>query len=279
MNPDWAKANAAEAHRLGMRVSGHVPAFSTADAMVDAGYDELTHINQIMLGWVLEPGEDTRTLLRLTALKRLPPLDLQSEDVQQTIEHIASRHVAVEPTMGIHERLLLGRNGEVPAGLVATIDNMPISEQRDARLAWIDASAEGDAEAYEGAWKQILDTLRMMRERGIFLVPGTDMGGSFALHRELELFRMIGFSNAEVLRRATYDMAEYLGRDQSLGSIEKGKLADFLLVPGDPTEDLKTIGKVRMVVKGGVVYFPSEIYPHFGIKPFATSPKLVRTAD
>lgn len=279
MNPDWAKANAAEAHRLGMRVSGHVPAFSTADAMVDAGYDELTHINQIMLGWVLEPGEDTRTLLRLTALKRLPPLDLQSEDVQQTIRHIAEKKVAVEPTTGIHERLLLSRNGVVPDGLVDVVDHLPIGEQRDARLAWIDTSAEGDSEAYIGAWKQILDTLRMMRERGIFLIPGTDMGGSFTLHRELELFRMIGFSNAEVLRRATFDMAKYLGRDQSLGSIGKGKLADFLLVPGDPTQDLKAIKQVRMVVKGGVVYFPAEIYPHFGIRPFATSPNFVKSAD
>lgn len=279
MNPDWAKANALEAHRLGMRVSGHVPAFSNADAMVDAGYDELTHINQIMLGWVLEPGEDTRTLLRLTALKRLPPLNLQSESVQQTLQHIVSKHVAVEPTIGIHERLLMGRNGVVPAGLVATVDNLPISVQRDARLAWIDVSAEGDSEAYEGAWRQVLETLRMMRERGIFLIPGTDMGGSFSLHRELELFRMIGFTDAEVLRRATFDMAKYLGRDQSLGSIEKGKLADFMLVPGDPVKDLKAIRQVRMVVKGGVVYFPAEIYPHFGIKPFATSPKLTRTAD
>lgn len=279
MNPDWAKANAAEAHRLGMRVSGHVPAFSTADAMVDAGYDELTHINQIMLGWVLEPGEDTRTLLRLTALKRLPALDLQSEDVQQTLRHIAEKKVAVEPTIGIHERLLLARNGTVPDSLLDITGHMPIGEQRDARLAWIDASGEGDSEAYKGAWKQILDTLRMMRELGIFLVPGTDMGGSFSLHRELELFRMIGFSNAEVLRRATFDMARYLGRDQSLGSIEKGKLADFLLVPGDPTADLKAIRQVRMVAKGGVIYFPAEIYPHFGIKPFATSPKIVDSTD
>ncbi|MEZ5462827.1 amidohydrolase family protein [Dokdonella sp.] len=279
MNPDWARANAAEAHRLGMRVSGHVPAFSTADAMVDAGYDELTHINQIMLGWVLEPGEDTRTLLRLTALKRLPALDLQSESVQQTLQHIAAKHVAVEPTIGIHERLLLGRNGEVPKSLASIIDNLPVSEQRDARLAWIDSSALGDAEAYEGAWTQILDTLRMMRERGIFLIPGTDMGGSFSLHRELELFAMIGFSNAEVLKRATFDMARYLSRDQSLGSIEKGKLADFLLVPGNPVEDLAAIRQVRMVVKGGTVYFPAEIYPHFGIKPFATSPRVAESAN
>ena len=72
MRPEWAKTLAAEAHRLGLRVAGHVPAFSTADAMIDAGFDEITHANQLMLGWVLEPTEDTRTLFRFTAMKRFP---------------------------------------------------------------------------------------------------------------------------------------------------------------------------------------------------------------
>lgn len=50
MNPAWAPELVEEAHRLGLRVAGHVPAFSNADAMIEAGFDELTHINQIMLG-------------------------------------------------------------------------------------------------------------------------------------------------------------------------------------------------------------------------------------
>ncbi|HMM65845.1 MAG TPA: amidohydrolase family protein [Dokdonella sp.] len=274
MNPAWASATAAEAHRLGLRVAGHIPAFSNADAMIDAGFDELTHINQTMLGWVLKPDEDTRTLLRLTALRRLPALDLQSARVQKTIQHIVDNKVSLEPTIGIHEALLLSRDGEIPPGQVDTIEHMPIGVQRDARKALADMSAPGDAEAYAGAWEKILDTLRIMHQRGILLIPGTDTGGSFSYHRELELFERIGYSAPEVLKLATYDMAKYLGREQSLGSIEKGKLADFFLVPGDPTKDLKAIKRIRMVVKDGVVYYPSEVYPHFGIKPFAEAPKV-----
>ena len=56
MNPAWVPAMVEEAHLLGMRVAGHVPAFSTADDMIEAGYDEMTHINQFMLGWVIEAG-------------------------------------------------------------------------------------------------------------------------------------------------------------------------------------------------------------------------------
>jgi hypothetical protein len=76
------------------------------------------------------------------------------------------------------------------------------------------------------------------------------------------------------LRRATIDMAEYLGEDQQLGSIERGKLADFLLVPGDPTASLSELKNARMVMKDGVVYFPSELYPRFGIQPFSTAPAV-----
>jgi hypothetical protein len=78
MKPEWVPAVVTESHRLGLRVAGHVPAFTTADAMLEAGYDELVHTNQLMLSWVLAPDEDTRTLLRLTALKRLANYDLSS---------------------------------------------------------------------------------------------------------------------------------------------------------------------------------------------------------
>ncbi|WP_339825885.1 amidohydrolase family protein [uncultured Arenimonas sp.] len=275
MKPEWSVAAAAEAHRLGLRVSGHVPAFSNADAMIEAGYDELTHINQIMLGWVLEDGEDTRTLLRLTALKRLAGLDLDSARVQRTLDLIEENGVAVEPTIAIHENLLLNQDGQVPRGLADVFGHLPVGAQRNARRAWADMSAPGDAEAYSLAYDTLMDTLRKMRERGVLLIPGTDLGGSYHFHRELELFTQLGYSPAEVLKLATLDMARYLGEDQQSGSIERGKRADFFLVPGDPTADLKAIKSIRAVVKDGVLYLPSEIHPHFGIRPFTEAPRLL----
>jgi imidazolonepropionase-like amidohydrolase len=274
MNPKWSAAAVAEAHRLGLRATGHVPAFSNADAMIDAGYDELTHINQIMLGWVLGPEEDTRTLLRLTALRRLATLDLQSPPVRRTMDRIVERKVAVEPTIAIHENLLLNQPGEIPRGVADIFPNMPPEWQRGVRQAWTDMSAPGDREAYAGAWEKLLATVREMRERGVFLIPGTDLGGGLSFHRELMLFEQIGFTPAETLRRATLDMAAYLGQEQDLGSIARGKLADFFLVPGDPTRDLGELRRIRMVVKDGTVYFPAEVYPHFGIKPFAGAPAV-----
>jgi imidazolonepropionase-like amidohydrolase len=274
VNPDWVPAITREAHRLGMRVAGHVPAFATADTVIQQGFDEITHINQFMLGWVLKPGEDTRTLLRLTALKRLQNLDLTSAPVQKTVNALIERKVAIDPTLAIHEELLLRRDGAVPAGAVDYLDHLPIAVQRDAKRARVDLSAPGDEAAYTAAFGKILSTVRMLRERGAFIVFGTDLGGSFTYHRELELYQQAGMTAAEILARATLDMARYVGQDQRLGSIEKGKLADFFLVPGDPTQDLRAIKKISMVVKDGVVYFPAEIYPKFGIRPFVEAPAV-----
>ncbi len=275
MNPAWVPAIVKEAHQLGLRVAGHVPAFSNADAMIEAGYDEMTHINQFMLGWVLKPEEDTRSLLRLTALKRLPTLDLNSNKVRNTIEMMVQRKLAIDPTVGIHEQLTLNRNGQVPPGAVDYLDHLPISLQRDAKQALTDTSAPGDDKAYREAFEKIISTVRMLNERGVFILPGTDTGGSFTYHRELELYQRTGMSAAQVLKRATYDMAKYLGQEQQLGSIEKGKLADFFLIPGDPLKELKAIKTISMVVKDGTLYFPSEIYPEFGIKPFAEKPQVI----
>ncbi len=274
MNPAWVPAMVKEAHRLGLRVAGHVPAFATADDMIVAGYDEMTHINQFMLGWVMKPGEDTRTLFRLTALKRLPDLDLQSAPVQHTLQMMVDGHKAIDPTLGIHEQLTQNRDGQVPPGAVDYIDHMPIGYRRDAMKAWADTSAPGDDKAYRAAFEKIIATTRMLHDRGVFIVFGTDTGGSFTYHRELELYQRAGFTPAEILKRATYDSARYTGQDQRMGSIEKGKLADFFLIPGDPTKDLKAIKTIAMVVKDGAIYFPSEVYPRFGVQPFTAAPKV-----
>ena len=274
MNPAWVPAIVERAKARGLRVTGHVPAFTRADNMIEAGYDEMTHINQVMLGWVLDDGEDTRTLLRLTALQRLPVLDLDAENVQHTLDLMADKGVAIDPTYAIHEALLLSRNGETQAGMADYVDHMPVAVQRQAKAAWSAIGSPEEDAAYKGAFDQITDTLTRMKDRGIFIVFGTDLGGALTLHRELELYQNVGFTPAEILSRATLEAYDYMGMGDEVGSIEPGKKADFLLVPGNPVEDLKAIKTIRLVSKGDTVYFPSEIYPYFGIRPFTDVPEV-----
>jgi len=280
VHPDWVPALASEAHALGLRVAGHIPAFTTPDAMIDAGYDEITHANQLMLGWVLKPGEDTRTPLRLTAMSRFAALDLNSTQVQRTLAHIKAKGIVVEPTLAIMRRLLLNRTGEVEPedrwwfshlpphfapGHFATVlpgfTIMPIKTPAD------------DA-AYRGAAAKMIELVKRLHEQGTPFFAGSDDNDGFFLQRELELFTAAGLTSAQALTRATLESARYFGHEQEWGSIARGKSADFFLVPGDPTTDIKAIHSVRMTVAQGRVYFPSEIYQALGVQPFVAPPRI-----
>jgi hypothetical protein len=276
MTPAWAPDLVREAHGLGLRVAGHVPFFSNTEEMIEAGFDEVTHINQLMLDWVLKEGEDMRGLQRFTVLDRLPALSLSSAPVQRTLDTMVRHKVAIEPTITIFENMLVGRNGQVSPSYLDIYDHMPMAEKRRLKEATLNVSTPEQDEKYRGALDQMLRTVRMMKDRGLMIIPGTDLSRSFAYHRELELFQRAGYSAPEVLRLATLGMAEYLDQDEDLGSIEHGKYADFFLVPGDPTRDLDAIRRIAMVVADGTVFFPSEAYPHFGIQPFAPAPRVVQ---
>lgn len=206
-------------------------------------------------------------------MKRFVDLDLNSDKVKHTLDLMAENNIAHDPTAVIHEYAMTGRNGITNFAVRDYIDHMPVSEQRSAKSAMLNVADDAEDQAYLAAYQKILDTLALMHQRGILLVPGTDMGGAFYLHRELELFEKIGMSAAEALRRGSYDMAQYLGHTDR-GTIEVGKQADFFLVPGDPTQALNAIKTISMVVTQGRIYFPTEVYPEFGIQPFTEVPNV-----
>jgi hypothetical protein len=274
MNPDWVKPIADEAHHLGMTVTGHIPAFDTPDRAIHDGYNEITHTNQLMLGWLLKPGEDTRTPLRLTAMARAATLDLSSPAVQNTVSLMKANHIAHDPTVAILERLMLSRAGTIQPGDVDYLDHMPIAYQRYRKRTFVPINNAAEDDAYRKAFAKVIDTLRMLHENGIRLLPGTDDDTGFTLHRELELYTIAGMTPAEALRAGTLLPEEYFGHSSELGTIERGKVADFFLVAGDPTKDIRAIKFPRMVSKGDSIYFPSEIYQALSIKPFAAPPAI-----
>jgi imidazolonepropionase-like amidohydrolase len=274
ISPAWVPAMIAEAHKLNLRVAGHIPAFTTTDAMLEAGYDEITHANQMMLNWVLKPGDDTRTLLRITALKRFDKFDLDAPAPAKTLALVKAKGAAHDPTLIIMETATLGRKGAFPPGAEFWAPHMPVGMQRDLKQPMLDVSTPEDDSAYRGSFETTVDMVRRLHKAGVMIVPGTDMGGHFWYHRELELYTRAGMSNGEVLKRATADMAQYLGRADSFGRVAPGMTADLVLLPGDPVADITAIKTVTMVVKDGTVYFPTEVYEKLGIKPFTQKPAV-----
>lgn len=273
-NPDWIAPVAAEAKRLGMGVTGHVPAFSSPDKVILAGYDDIAHINQLMLGWILDPKEDTRTPLRLTGMARGKDLDLTSERVQATVRLMKERKVALDTTAMILERLMLSRSGQVQASDAPYLDHVPIGYQRYRKRNFVTINSPQDDADYQAGFRKVLEVLKMLDDEGVQLLPGTDDGTGFSNLRELEVYVMAGISPGKALRLSTLDAERYFGRDRELGSIERGKLADFFLVEGDPTADISALRRNRMTMVGGVAYYPTEIYEHLAIKPFAAKPPV-----
>lgn len=273
MNPAFVKPLAAEAKRLGMGVTGHVPAFDTPDRVIEDGYDTIAHINQLMLGWVLRPGEDTRSPLRLTAMMRTADLDLASPRVQTTVQLMKAHHTALDTTAVILERVMLSREKTVNPGDVDYLDHVPVGYQRYRKRTIAPFKDAAEDRAYFKSFDKIIDVMRMLHDDGIRLLPGTDDETGFTVHREIELYAK-AMSNGDALSAATLGCEEYFRNDRQAGTIERGKLAELVLVAGDPTKDIKAIKRPRMVMKGGAIYYPSEIYAALNITPFATSPRL-----
>jgi imidazolonepropionase-like amidohydrolase len=274
MTPSWVAPLSAEARKLGLRTVGHVPAFATPDQMIEAGYNEITHINQLMLGWLLNPGEDTRTPLRLTAMARAADLDLSSDKVRHTIALMKSHNVGLDTTTSIVEQLMMSRAGKIPENSAAYLEHMPIGYLRYHERTYVRFKDAAEDARYVAAFAKVVDTMALLRKEGIKMWPGTDNAIGFPMHRELELYVKAGFTPAEALRIASYDCDAYMNREQQFGSIARGKTADFLLVPGDPTKDIGALHSIRLVMKDGVIYYPNEIYAAYGIAPFASPPPL-----
>ncbi|MEH3158519.1 MAG: amidohydrolase family protein [Sphingomonas taxi] len=109
--------------------------------------------------------------------------------------------------------------------------------------------------------------VKLLDDRGIRLLPGTDDGTGFTVQREVELYVKAGIAPARALRLATLGAADYLGEERLRGSVAQGKFADLVLLAGDPTRDIAAIKRPRMVMRGGAIYYPAEIYQRFGITP------------
>jgi cytosine/adenosine deaminase-related metal-dependent hydrolase len=272
---EWVKEATAYAHQRGLRVSGHVPAFMRAEEVVRLGYDELQHINQVLLNFLVKPKDDTRTLLRFYLVgNQAGELDLESNRVRQFLVLLKSRGTVVDPTLAVFEDFKQ-RQGELHPSYAAVADHLPVVLQRSLRTNSLDVNGE-NALPFSRAFAKMAELVKSMYDAGISIVAGTDSLAGFTLHRELELYVAAGIPAPEALKIATWNAALVTRTLDRLGSVTPGKLADLLLVDGDPTTTITDLRRIRMVMKEGVVYYPSEIYPELGVKPFVDAVNIAQ---
>jgi hypothetical protein len=278
IKPEWAAPIAAYAHSRELRVSGHVPAFSRAERVVREGYDELQHVNQLMLNFVSEPDTDSRTIVRFNLVgEKSHTLDLESKSVRDFIALLAERRTVIDATMATFEGSYTQRPGDMDPSLAAIADHMPFATQRAWRNNTTDVSG-GKLEVYRASWQRMMQFFGKLHAAGVPLVAGTDSIAGFMLHRELELYVQAGVPPGEAIRIATENGAHYAGVPHETGTIERGKRADLILVDGDPTKIISDIRRISYVLKAGVGYVPAELYEAFGVRRFAEPPQITQRA-
>jgi imidazolonepropionase-like amidohydrolase len=255
------------AHEHGMRVSGHVPAFMTAQQFVEDGVDEIQHMNFIFLNFMFDRVKDTRTPARFTEVgAHAAEIDPGSPQVKAFIQLLLDHKIVLDPTLSVFEGMFTDRPGTISAGYAAVADRLPAQIRRGFFYGGL-AVPDGMDQRYHNSYNQMLKMTKAFYDAGIPLVAGTDSLAGFTLHRELEIYEQAGIPAPKVLQLATLGAARVMKRDKELGSIAAGKLADVILVDGDPSSHVSKIRKVRMVVKDGVVYQSSELYEALGVRP------------
>lgn len=274
MKPEWVGPLAKYAHDRGLKVGGHVPAFMKAEDAVNAGYDELHHINQVLLNFLVQPGDDTRTLVRFYRVADgAAKLDLKSKPVQDFIALLKKQGTVIDPTLTIHENSYAHEAGTVSASYAAVYDNVPVNLQRGWKATMLDTTGPR-LPRYRASYAQLEAFVGELYRAGVTIVAGTDSIGGFSLHRELEIYVRAGIPANEVLRMATWTAARVTQTLPETGSITPGKRADLVLVEGNPLENISAMRNVALVLKEGVAYYPSELYESMGIKPFAAPAKV-----
>ena len=268
VKPELVPVIIAEAHKRGLRVSGHVPAGMTASQFVRDGADEIQHMNFVFLNFWPEVTE-TRTPARFTEPgKRAASLDLNSAQVNEFIALLKEHHTVIDPTMTIWEATYVDRPGNISEEDAYMFDRLPLQVQRGAKLAG-GALPTPDAatdKLYRDSYANFVRMVKKLYDNQITVVAGTDLGKGYSLHRELEIYNQAGIPAPEVLQMATLTAARVMKRDSELGSIAPGKLADLILVNGDPATNISDIRKIDTVVKGGAVMYPAELYPAMGFR-------------
>jgi imidazolonepropionase-like amidohydrolase len=264
--PELVRPIADMAHARGLRVSGHVPAFMRAQQFIEDGADEIQHLNFIVLNFFPDV-KDTRSKDRYTiAADKLQELKLDTPAFADFMALLQRRHTVLDPTVSVFEDLYSGAPGACAHSLCAMIQRFPPVTRRRL-LSGAVAVPPGKEAVYAQALPALLRLLKALHDGGITLMAGTDAFAGYTLHNELELYVRAGIPNAEVLRLATLTPAQVLGVDGpgQRGFIAPGKLADMVLIDGDPMNNIKDIEKVVRTIKGGQVYDPAALEQAMGM--------------
>lgn len=238
ITPPLVEAISAEAHRVGMTVTGHVPNGMTIDQAVAAGMDHIAHL----------------------AIRG----EAGSDQVTKTIALLRDRHTVIDPTQSWNE--LLGHAlGSPIADFQPGVSKIPPPLNR----LFSSAGASGiDPATARTRLERGLRIVKALFDAGVPIVAGTDEGiPGHSVHRELELYVEAGLTPMQALQAATIVPARAMKLDRELGTIERGKRADIVVLKSNPLDRIQNIRSVEWTIAGGRVYDAARLWKSVRFQP------------
>jgi imidazolonepropionase-like amidohydrolase len=260
MNPAWIAPAAKEAHRLGLFVHGHVPATMRPSEAVRAGYDELTHLNFVVMeSMPKEVVDKSNTRARMEGpAKYFKDVDLTAQPMKGFIAELARRKTVVDPTLVIFEGMLTQDGGKPSPAYAPYMGIISPVLDRGFKAGGYPLVENYTRDDYRKSFAKMVDLVGALHRARVPIVAGTD-GWGIELIRELELYQQAGMTPAEALQTATIVPARVVGADKRIGSIAVGKEADLVLVDGDVSKELGALRRVVTVVSDGYVMDAGEL--------------------
>ena len=230
------------------------------------GYNEIQHANFLMLNF-LPDVKNTETTARFTEVaKRGAGIDINGQAMHDFIDLLMKKQVSLDVTLSVFEEMFTARNGTPSPTFAPVADRLPPQVVRNSLSAGMPVP-EGMDQRFRDSYTNMERMVKVFYEAGIPIESGTDAIAGFALDREFELHQRVGIPPARILQDATLGAARIMSKDSELGSITPGKLADVVLIEGDPTQNISAVRNTKLVVKDGVLYYPAEIDRELGIRP------------
>ncbi len=255
-------AVATEAHRLGMTVTGHVPIGINVFQAVEAGMDQVNHVQYIGDVMRKQLPENSSRLQRLEAVA---DANLNSPEAQKTIEFLKQHGTVVDPTLALMEMLFTVGPDRPVTSFEPGADKAPpeLKEQ-------LVSGGPGGMmlPLFRNVFAKYVQIVGALHRAGIPIIAGTDQSvPGHSLHREIELYVQAGFTPMEAIQAATIVPARVMKVDKKVGTIEVGKRADLILTRANPLENIRNIRRVEFVIANGTLYDCAQLWRSVGFKP------------
>jgi imidazolonepropionase-like amidohydrolase len=223
VHPDLVPTISAEAHKRGMRLSGHIPRGLTLETAIRLGFDEVNHaaflfstFYQDSLYW---PEMRAYSLVAAGVAKNT---DVDGPAMTNLLNVMKAHNTVVDGTFNL----------------------------------WMQDTTSADSVGARANNRAYLRLLKRLYDTGVTLVPGTDLS---SFNMEMELYERAGIPAAAVLQMATLTSARVMGAERDFGSIAVGKIADLVIIDGKPHENVRDARNVHMVMRLGRAYTPKAL--------------------